>query len=189
MNIDEELSNPELVTFAVYNLGGSISPVDLEDVAINVYNLAPKRFSWKKYEDKIDLRIVLYSVNDAIKPNVGFLKGNSKHGYMLTKIGMSWISKIENREIFTKSSRKLSSFDLLDKEKERLLRTTAYRKFLVGESDHISIIDFREFTRVNDNFPEHLRNQRFTKIQNITDSDETLSKIWGFLKNKFIGGE
>jgi len=186
MDSQEELSNPELVTIAVYNLGGSITAVDLEDVAINVFNLAPKRFSWKKYENKIDLRIVLYSVNDAIKPDVGFLKGNSKHGYMLTETGLKWIAKIENHQIFTKSSRKLSTNDLVDKEKDRLQRTLAYKKFTIGDTDHISIIDFREFTRVNDNFPKHLRDQRYAKIQNITDEDETLSKIWNFLKNKFV---
>ena len=178
--------NPEIVTIAVYNLGGSVNPIELEDVAIEAFNLASQRFSWKKYKDRIDLRIVLYSVNDAIKPDVGYLKGNSKHGYMLTKAGLKWIAKIEDSEIYTKSSRKFSTSDLTEKEKLRLQRTSAYDKYLKDDLDHISVIDFREFTRVNDYFPKHVREQRFAKIQNVTDEDEILSKVWDFLKKKFL---
>jgi hypothetical protein len=189
MEAQGELSNTKIVTIAVYNLGGSVKPVELEDIAIEAYKMAPQRFSWKKYPDRIDLRIVHYSVQTAVKPDSGFLNGNSKFGYMVTKVGLEWIASIEENEIFTKTSRKFSTSDLTDKEKLRLQRTHAYEKFLNGEIDQITSIDFREFTRVNDNFPRHLREQRFAKIQNVTDQDEALSKVWGFLKNKFLTEE
>lgn len=189
MEPHDELSNPEIVTVAVYNLGGSVNPVELEDVAIEAFNLASKRFSWKKYKDRIDLRIVLYSVNDAIKPDVGYLKGNSRHGYMLTEAGLKWIANTEDHKVFTKSSRKFSASDLTEKEKLRLQRTNAYEKYLKGDLDRITIIDFREFTRVNDYFPKHMREQRFAKIQNATDEDENLTKVWDFLKKKFMAEE
>ena len=185
----QELNNPEIVTLAIFNLGGSMNPIELEDVAIEAFDLAPQRFSWKKYKDRIDLRIVLYSVNDAIKPDVGYVKGNSKHGYMLTEIGLKWISEIENHEIFTKSSRKHSTTDLTDKEKIRLQRTSAYKKFIMGEFDRINIIDFREFTRVNDYFPEHVREQKLAKIQHVVKEDKTLHNAWEFLKSKFLKEE
>lgn len=186
MENQEELSNSELVTIAVYNLGGTINAIDLEDVAVYVFDLAPKRFSWKKYQDKIDLRIVQYSINDAIKKDIGYLNGNTKYGYMLTEAGLNWVVTTESNFLLTKSSRKLSTFDLVEKEIDRLQRSNATRKFTLGDIDQISIMDFREFTRVNDNFPKHLREQRFAKIQNVTDDDEILSQVWNFLKTKFI---
>ena len=185
MESHEELSNPEIVTLAVYNLGGSINPIDLEDVAIEAFSLAPKRFSWKKYQDRIDLRIVLYSVQDAIKSEVGYLKGSTKFGYMLTEAGSQWIKKTHDQDVFTKSSRRFSQSDLVDKEKTRLQRTKAYEKFVEGNHNQINRMDFREFTRVNDNFPRQLRDQRYAKIQNVADQDETLGKVWKFLKKKF----
>jgi hypothetical protein len=189
MEIHEELSNPEIVTIAVNNLGGAVNPIELEDVAIEAFDLAPRRFSWKKYQDRIDLRIVLYSVNDAIKPDVGYLKGNSKHGYMLTEAGLEWIAKIEDSKVFTKSARKFSASDLMEKEKLRLQRTSAFHKYLQGDFDRISVIDFREFTRVNDYFPKHMREQRFAKIQNVADNDQDLAQVWEFLKKKFLAKE
>ena len=60
MELHDELSNPEILTLVVYLLGGTTVPVDLEDAAIEAFKLAPKKFSWIKYDDRIDLRIVHY---------------------------------------------------------------------------------------------------------------------------------
>jgi len=184
--VDQELSNPEIVSLAVYRLGGAINSVDLEDIAIEAFKLTPKRFSWKKFEDRIDLRIVLYSVNDAIKSDNGYIKGNSKYGYMLTEAGLKRVEEIENQKIFINSSRKYSSKDLENKEKIRLQRTNAYKKFINGIQDQINIMDFREFTRVNDYFPQHVKEQRFAKIQNLAEEDKAIGKVLEFLIDKFV---
>ena len=185
MGTQDDLSNPQLVTIALHNLGGSVNPIDLEDVAIEAYKLAPTRFSWKKYADRIDLRIVLYSLNDAIKSDIGFVSGNSKHGYMITEAGLEWVSQHDDAGVSTTSSRKLSAADLVSKEKLRLERTKAYLKYLNNKTDQINIIDFREFTRVNDYFPQHLREQRYAKIENAVRGDQQLMRTWKFLKKKF----
>ncbi len=183
-----EISNPELATIAVHNLGGAVNPVDLEDLAIELFSLAPKRFCWKKYKERIDLRIVLYSVNDAIKTNIGFIKGNSKFGYMLTESGLQWIEDKSKNGTTGNSVRRLSNIDLAEREKIRLRKTNAYQKFIGGKSDLISQIDFIEFTRVNDYFPSQIKEQRFIRIQNIVNNDVSLQETWEILKQRFIQG-
>jgi hypothetical protein len=185
MKIHDELSNPEILTLAVYLCGGAISPINLEDAAIEAFNLAPKKFSWKKYEDQIDLRIVQYALQDAAKQHIGFLKGDAKHGYMLTQTGLEWAEKIHEREQLSTTSRKLSPSDLVLKEQIRLKNTRAYEKFRDGDEEKITVIDFREFTRVNDYFPEHIRKQRFIKIDNAVKGDKELKKLWNLLRTRF----
>lgn len=185
MKIHDELSNPEILTLAVYLRGGTVSPVDLEDAAIEAFALAPKKFSWKKYEDQIDLRIVQYALQDAAKPNIKFLKGDSKHGYMLTQIGLEWAEKFDENKQVSTTSRKLSPSDLILKEQIRLKNTRAYEKFRNSDEEKITIMDFREFTRVNDYFPEHLRKQRYAKIDNAVKDDVDLKNVWDFMKTKF----
>ena len=185
MNKHEELSNPEILTLAVYSLGGAVSPVDLEDAAIEAFNMAPKKFSWKKYEDQIDLRIVQYALQDACKANIGHLKGGSKHGFMLTQSGLDWVKKHDESKQFSTTSRKSSPSDLLLKEQIRLRKTHAYEKFVTDSIDKITIMDFREFARVNDYFPEHIRKQRYVKIDNVVKDDEELKKVWAYLRTKF----
>jgi hypothetical protein len=185
MDLHDELSNAEILTLVIYWLGGAGTAVDLEDAAIEAFNLAPKKFSWIKYADQIDLRIVQYAIRDACKSDINYLKGTSKYGYMLTELGLEWAKKFDQKKQLSTASRKMSPSDLIDKEKMRLQASRAYQKFAAGEKDHISVMDFREFTRVNDYFPEHIRKQRYLKIDNAVKDDAELKKVWGFIKKKF----
>lgn len=185
MEIHEELSNPEILTLVVYILDGTIAPVDLEDAAIEAFKLAPKKFSWIKYDDRIDLRIVQYALQDASKSNMKYLKGSSKHGYMLTRAGLIWAKQFDEKKQLITTSRKMSPYDGILREKMRLQTTHAYRKFVADEKDKINIMDFQEFTKVNDYFPKHIKDQRYEKIENTIRDDEDLIKTWEFLKSKF----
>ncbi len=185
MEVHDELSNPEILTLVVYLLDGTVSPVDLEDAAIEAFNLAPKKFSWIKYENQIDLRIVQYALQDACKPNMKYLRGNSKHGYMLTQAGLAWAKQFDEKKQLTTTSRKKSPSDVILREKMRLQATRAYRKFVANEKDKITIMDFQEFTKVNDYFPKHIKDQRYEKIENSIRDDEDLIRTWEFLKAKF----
>jgi hypothetical protein len=186
MKNHDEYSNVELVTLVLYQLGGSTSVVDLEDVAVEVHKLAPNRFSWKKYADQIDIKIVQYSLSDACKKKYGYAKGGSKFGYMLTTTGVEWAEKADGYIDKSLKSRKFSSTDLVEKEKTRLLKSQAYVKFISNETSNINSVDFREFTRVNDFFPKHVKQEKYSKIENVVKDDDGLKKVWGFLKSKFL---
>jgi hypothetical protein len=41
------LSNHEIVTLAVYLLGGDTQHVDTEDIAVKANEIAPRRFTWR----------------------------------------------------------------------------------------------------------------------------------------------
>jgi hypothetical protein len=58
-------ANHELVTLAVYLLGGDSKPIDTEDVAIKTNELAPRRFTWRKYPDQINIDTVRKRLWDA----------------------------------------------------------------------------------------------------------------------------
>jgi hypothetical protein len=186
MNLHDELSNPEILTLAVYLRGGAVSPVDLEDAAIEAFNLAPKKFNWKKYEDQIDLRIIQYALQDACKPKIGYLKGSSKHGFMLTQSGLNWAENYDESKQLSTTSRKSSVADLLLREQARLRKSHAFEKFINGNAVQITLMDFREFARVNDYFPEYIKKQRYHKIDNVVENDQNLKKVWTYLKTKFV---
>jgi hypothetical protein len=52
LNQSKALANHEIVTLAVYLLGGEAQRVDTEDIAIRANELAPGRFTWRKYRDQ-----------------------------------------------------------------------------------------------------------------------------------------
>lgn len=44
------IDNPDIIPFALYELGGSGRFVDVEDVFVRCYELAPERFRWRKHD-------------------------------------------------------------------------------------------------------------------------------------------
>lgn len=186
-------SNAQLVTLVVAELGGATKAVDIEDVAIRAFEIQPHRFSWRKYPERIDLRVVQYALKDAAKGKNGkpLLKGSLKHGYLLAPFGLSWVQ--ENSNIaFDKIgtvTRKESAFDKLSIEQARLLTSSAFHKFMSEDLNSIGQSDFEEFARVNDYFPEHIRQKRFAVIKNAVQGHSMLEELWVFLHFMFVDKE
>jgi hypothetical protein len=65
------LANHEIVTLAVYLLGGDSQRIDTEDIAKKVNELAPGRFTWRKYLDQINIENVRTFLSDAKKSKNG----------------------------------------------------------------------------------------------------------------------
>ena len=190
---DSKLSNMHIVTLSVSKLGGATKAVDVEDIAIEAYDISPDKFSWRKYPERIDLRVVQYALKDASSEKKGtpLLQGSVKHGYLLTKVGMEWIESNKNTDFGETRgvARKQSVVDKLSLEKARLLISTALVKFEAGNFEDIKVTDFQEFARVNDYFPEHIRQKRYVVIDNAVQGSSKLEDLWAFLMKKFVGGE
>ena len=94
------LSGKELVTLAVYELGGESNYVDTEDVAIKAQELGPGKFCWQKYPERIDLESVkkrLFEVKD--DPARGYVIGSQKKGWILTVAGLKWAKEVTRKYI------------------------------------------------------------------------------------------
>ena len=75
------MSLVDVVTWAVFLLGGDLNPVDTEDVAVKAHDLAPGRFAWQKYPGQINLELVRVHLSDAKKVNNGRrLSGSGRQG-------------------------------------------------------------------------------------------------------------
>jgi hypothetical protein len=84
-------SNSELVTLAVYLVGGDKKAVDTEDVAVRAHEIAPGRFSWRKYPEQINLELIRVYLSDAKNLGKGaYLTGSGRSGWKLTRLGLDW---------------------------------------------------------------------------------------------------
>jgi len=189
MQIDD-LSNPELVTIAVALLDGDVEYVDREDIAIQVNDVAPGRFGWRKYPEWIDLDTVGSALRDAKKPRGGgLLVGNNATGWMLSPAGLKWIRSLDLgdfQDVQSIKYRKDSIAANQQAECARLRSTQAYRLFIDGKSEEITLQDFYQFARVNEYFQSKARQRRYAIIDNAVVDDEVLSKLWDSLKEKFV---
>jgi hypothetical protein len=189
MQIDD-FSNPELVTMVVALLDGDVEYVDREDIAITVNEIAPGRFNWRKYPERIDLDAVGTALRDAKKPKNGaLLVGDNARGWMLSPAGLKRIKALDLGTVQDAPSikyRKDSISANQEAECARLRSTQAYRLFIDGKSETITLQDFYQFARVNEYFQSKARQRRYAIIENAVVDDEVLSELWDFLKEKFM---
>ena len=186
---NNEFSKPQLITIAVALLNGDTTYVDREEVAITVNDIAPGRFNWRKYPERIDLDAVSNALRRAKKTqNGGLVVGNNTQGWMLSPTGLKWIKTIDLDSIHEKISIKVRLTSILanqEVERKRLRNTRAYELFISDKSKAIALQDFYEFARVNEYFQTKARQRRYTIITNTVIEDNILSKLWDLLQTKF----
>lgn len=186
----DDFLNPELVTVVVALLDGDVEYVDREDIAIRVNDIAPGRFNWRKYPERIDLDAVGSALRDAKKPkNGGLLVGNNAKGWILSPAGLKWIKTLEVDAVQDAQAikhRRDSIAANQEAECIRLRSTKAYKLFIDGKSETITLQNFYQFARVNEYFQTKARQRRYAIIDNAVVDDEVLSELWDFLKEKFI---
>ena len=67
-----DLANYEIVVLAAYLVGAHYRYVDTEDIAIKANEIAPGRFSWRKYKHQINIDTVRKRLWDATKKDGGY---------------------------------------------------------------------------------------------------------------------
>src|SRR3989442_2068952 len=94
----EEIPNWELAAVACFLEGGATKLVHTEDLAVRAFQLAPQRFCWRKYPERIDLDIARVSLTDAAKAKNGALvQGSKDSGWSLTQGGIQWVEQARQR--------------------------------------------------------------------------------------------
>ena len=87
------LSNVQVCVISLWILGGATTPQDTEDVAAKCFDLAPNRFSWRKYPYP-NLESTGVALRDGKKQKNGSLiNGNSRIGWLLSAAGVDWARK------------------------------------------------------------------------------------------------
>lgn len=176
----KELANHEIVTLAVYLLGGRTKPIDTEDVAVKANELAPGRFVWKRYQDQINLEIVRVYLSDAKKEAKGlYVSGSGTDGWLLTERGLAFAEKHAKTLGLVDLSQE--ALDPREKrwrraERARLLTSDAFRKFVAGEINAVTEAEAAAFFRVDAYVGPQMRQRRITRIINAFGSDPKLDK-------------
>jgi len=176
--MDKPFSNFEIMTFAVYLLGGDSHYVDTEDVAIKANELAPGRFTWRKYPDQINIDNVKAFLFDARKPKNGaFLTGSGNEGWLLTENGLKFAAKhIKALKEVDLSRERLRKEDIhwRRSEKKRMLGTIAFEKLNLEGAGAITVQEAESFFRVDDYVLGKARERKLLRIMNTFGDDPEL---------------
>lgn len=182
------LSNQEIVTLAVYFLGGSSSPVDTEDVAVRANELAPGRFAWRKYPGQINIDTVRKRLWDAARPGrPGFLAGTERLGWTLTARGLKFVEAATSADqgfSFSKERLTLKERQWRAAERRRLLASDAYEAFQRRGASAISQRLAEAFFRLDDYVVGQMRQRKVQRIANAFADDPELGAVVRLLAAK-----
>ena len=142
----------DYVVAALYRLGGSTRSVDIEDIAMETFKLAPHKFRWRKYPDQVDLAQVRDGLSDARKSANGeLLVGDRKHGWTLTPAGQQAAVRLGmgESEEETDTARLRLDVPVRAAERQRVHNSRAWGKITTGESVAVTKQEIRELLRVD----------------------------------------
>lgn len=189
----KDLANHEIVTLAVYLLGGEAQRVDTEDIAVKTNELAPGRFTWRKYPTQINIDTVRKRLWDAASPTKGeYLNGSEKEGWTLTSAGLKFAT--DNQSLLTPEHLGRPRFSLKAKqwmrnERARMLSTTAYAKIRDRQNDIVTQQEAEEFFRIDAYVTGEARDQKIKRALASFSDDEDLAEAVKILAQKIPGGE
>lgn len=173
-------SNHEIVTLAVYLLGGESHPVDAEDIAVKANEIAPNRFTWRKYPNQINLESVRKRLWDARKTEKGnYLVGSDKQGWLLTQNGLRFAKEQVRRLDGAELSRKplgLKEKQWLSRERLRLLGSEAFVRFKTDGLEVVTQQEAEAFFRVDDYVMGEARERKIVRILNLFGDDPELGQ-------------
>lgn len=169
----------ELVTLAVYLCGGDTHAIDTEDVAVKVNELAPGRFTWRKYPGQINIDLVRRNLSHANRSS-GYLSGVGTAGWTLTQKGLAW-AKAEGQMLLGQdTSRRREEFKggSIDevrwrRERDRVLRTSAWKQWSTGHQD-IPEHDAEEVFRIDSYAIGRTRDMKIARMCKNFENDSVL---------------
>jgi hypothetical protein len=189
----DDFNNVELVTLAIYFLGGDSGYVDTEDIAVKTNQMAPGRFTWTKYPDQINIENVRKRLSDAKNPmKGGYVLGSTKKGWMLSEKGLKLCNQ-RARELKKKdvSRRPLDKKDIAwrSREKRRMMASLAYEKVNTRKAELVTIQEAEAFFRLDDYVRGQARERKLTRFIAAFVNDPDLNQVIEVLIKKVRSNE
>lgn len=172
------LSNHEIVVIAAYLVGAGSERMDTEDIAVKANEIAPGRFTWRKYPEQISIDSVRKRLWDACKEEKGgYMRGSEKSGWLLTECGVKFARKNAKAVIGKKQPKSLKERSRLKIERQRLLATDAFSKYESGQTLTISLREAESFFRIDNYVAGAAREEKVLRILNAFGEDSELGPL------------
>jgi len=185
-------ANHELVTVAVFLLGGASKAADLEDIAKKVNELAPGRFTWRKYPEQINIKNVDAFLWDAKKPKNGkFVLNVGRDEWILTERGLAFArERVKDLRGVDVSRKPMTAKERnwFRREHERMVASDAFTKFSSGNLDSISIQEAQSFFRVDSYVTGTAREEKLLRTKNAFGDDPDLGPLIKLLESMITNG-
>ena len=89
----ETTTNLDVILWAIYDLGGDENFVDIEDIFLKAFEIAPLRLSWRTRKELPDMKKCYKALNDTERQQPDLILKQGPERRRLTAEGQQWIEK------------------------------------------------------------------------------------------------
>ena len=188
-----EANNQDVFVWALYLLGGADKDVDVEEIYLKCFELAPARLGWRTHPEIPDYKKTSKALQSIeATTHVGLLHRPHKYSRRLTLEGVKWVEAY--KEILEKNYSKaivLASKTTNQHERKRheLKKSDAWAKFLMDPST-VEISDAAAALQCSAASPMSVWSGRVNDLRRTGDllSDELILNFADFVEAQFISG-
>lgn len=173
------LTNSQIAVLAAYLAGASTGNADTEDIAVKAAELAPGRFSWRKYPDQINIETIRKRLWDASSEKMGrLLTGSERDGWLLTEAGLQFCREhteqlAQSEDASVRLSQKEQAW--ATRERARMQAESAFKKWQEGLIGEVQPVEAERFFRIDDYIVGDLRRSRVKRARDIFAADQSMS--------------
>ena len=195
------LSNLDITIFCLYKLGGASQKTHTEKIAIECFNIAKERFSWRlpeyrNYPDKAPVRFALEQAKKeengklVIGKAGGDVASGDREGWQLTPEGVNWIKKNEDRII---KKLKIEKPKIIEREAGRFIKKIkseiAFKNFIKDNYslDKVSKYNIIDLLNCPPDVPLEIIQSKFRDIKTLAElvDDNDISIFLNMCEEKF----
>jgi hypothetical protein len=187
-------NNQDVFIWALYLLGGSDGDIDVEEIYLKCFELAPARLGWRTHPDLPDYKKAakaLQSVEAAT--HVGLVHKPHKFSRRLTLEGVHWVESYKEILEQNYSHRPVmasKSKNSYERVRQDILKSRAWQSFT--ESGEVQdIADAAAALQCSPASPQSTWQSRINNLKRASDvlQDSDLMEFAEFIDNKFVIGK
>lgn len=178
-----KFTKKDVVVMALARLGGDITTVHTEDVAIAAHAIDPVAFGWKKYPQRTDLDVARTTLRHEGEGRAPRVEGSIQQGWHLTPAGVVWARQFElgNEVGVVVASTSAAAQGRRAETREvgtaisRVRGSAAFRLWRGGED--FSPRQAAEVFRIDEYTPAKERSRKAANLQALTVSDKEIGRF------------
>jgi hypothetical protein len=188
-----EANNQDVFVWALYLLGGADRDVDVEEIYLKCFDLAPARLGWRTHPDLPDYKKAAKALQSVeASTHIGLVHKPHKFSRRLTLAGVHWVELY--KEILEENYSRLpvmasKSKNNYERLRQEILKSRAWQIFKVEQEVH-DIADAAAALQCSPASPQSTWQSRVNNLKRASDvlKDKELMEFAELLDNKFIIG-
>ena len=188
-----EANNQDVFVWALYLLGGADRDVDVEEIYLKCFDLAPARLGWRTHPDLPDYKKAAKALQSVeASTHIGLVHKPHKFSRRLTLAGVHWVELY--KEILEENYSHLpvmasKSKNNYERLRQEILKSRAWQIFKVEQEVH-DIADAAAALQCSPASPQSTWQSRVNNLKRASDvlKDKELMEFAELLDNKFIIG-